>query len=183
MPRRPIIPPWPPGPEPHDDLWPLLFEEAARDHRLGAFHDLLGRLEDKHVFAIDVPDPVDQGARDADHDRHVRVVAARVHPAVGARGEVDARFFVDGQRIDVGAEHHGLARPARVQHRDSTRLRRTGLEVETELAQPFLQIERRLVLAEADLGVLVEIPPQVDDVVEHGLARQRRGRAFVSHVG
>src|SRR5207253_5929593 len=51
-----------------DDVRPLLLQQAARDHRFGAFDDLLGRLKNKKVFAVDVPDPVDQGPGDAEHD-------------------------------------------------------------------------------------------------------------------
>ena len=68
----------------------MVVEQAARDHRLRALDDLLGRLEDKEVLAVHIPDAVDQGARDADHDRHVRVMPARVHPAVEPRGKVHA---------------------------------------------------------------------------------------------
>ena len=68
----------------------MVVEQAARDHRLGALDDLLRGLEDEEVLAVNVRDPVDQGARDADHDRHVRVVPARVHAAVDAGLKVDA---------------------------------------------------------------------------------------------
>ena len=116
--------------QPDDDVGAVVFEQPSGDHRLRALDYLLGRLEDEDVLAVDVPDPVDQGAGDADHDRHVSVVAARVHVAVDARLEVDAGLFLDGQGVDVSAQHHRLAGPACVEQRDGPRLGRAGLEVE-----------------------------------------------------
>jgi len=92
----------------------MVVEKAARDHRLRALDDLLGRLKDEQVLAADVRDAVDQRARDADHDRHVRVMSARVHAAVDARLKVDARLFLNRKRVDIGAQHHRFAWPARV---------------------------------------------------------------------
>ncbi len=68
----------------------VVVEQALRDHGLGAFDYLLGRLKDEQVAAVDIPDAVDQRARDADHDRHVSVVPACMHPSVGPRREIDA---------------------------------------------------------------------------------------------
>ena len=145
----------------------VVFEQPARDHRLGAFDDLFGGLKDEEVSTTDVPDPVDQGPRDADHDRHVSVVPARMHAAVDARGEVDARLFLNREGVDVGAEHHGLAGPPRVEQCHRTRFGRAALQVQPHLTQSLLEVARRLVLTEADLGMLVEVAPKVDHIVEH----------------
>ncbi len=68
----------------------MVVEQAARDHRFGAFDDLFRRLEDEEVLAADVADALDERAGDPDHDRHVRVVATRVHASVDLGVEVDA---------------------------------------------------------------------------------------------
>ncbi len=159
----------------------MIVEQASRDHRLRPLDDLLGGLEDEQVLAADVPDPVDQRARDSEHDRHVGVVAARVHAAVDAGVKIDPGLFVNRQRVDVGAKHHRLAGPAGVEQRDSACLGRACLEVQPELTQPFFEVSRGLVLAEADLWMLVEVAPLVDHVIEHRLARQRSLWIAFSH--
>ena len=156
-----------------DSVGVVLVEQTLRDHRLGAFDDLFRRLEDEHVAAAEVCDAVDQRASDTDHDRHVRVVPARVHPAVDAGMKVDSGLLLDGQRVDVGTEHHRLAWPSGLEHRDCTRLGGTGLDVEAHLVQPVDQIAGGFLLAEADLGIFVEIAALFDYLVEHRFARQR----------
>src|SRR5450759_5723665 len=169
FPRRPIMPPCPPGPEKpiskasdpahikpglettvpdsrklaveaDHRVRMVVVEQTLRDHRLRAFDDLLRRLKDEEVAAAHVPDAIDQRARDAHHDRHVRVVPARMHPSIRSRREIHARFLVDGQPVDVRAQHHRLPRLARVEHRDDSRFGRTWFQLQAELAQAFAQL-------------------------------------------
>jgi hypothetical protein len=71
--------------QPDDGVRMVNVEQAFGDHRLRTFDDLLRRLKHEQVAASHVPYAIDDRARDADHDRHVRVVTARMHPPVGAR--------------------------------------------------------------------------------------------------
>jgi len=57
-----------------------------------------------------------------------------------------------------------------VEYSDGAGVGRAGLEVEAQLVQPVLQVARGLVLAEADLRILVEVAAQVDDVIQDGRA-------------
>ena len=116
--------------QPDHGVGTMVIEQPARDHRLRAFDDLLRGLEDEQVLAAHIRDPIDERARDADHDRHVRIVAACVHPAIDPRLKVDPRFFVYRQRVDVGAQHHRLARPACVEQRHGAGFGRACFEVE-----------------------------------------------------
>ncbi len=159
----------------------MVVEQAARDHCLGAAHDLLGGLKDEQVAPADIPDSVHQRARDADHDPHVRVVPAGVHTAIGARFEVDARFLFDRKGVDVRPKHHGLARLACVEHRHDTCLGRARLELEAQLLQTIGQVGAGLVLAEAHLRVTVEVASQLDHLFDHGAAGERGGAGLVAH--
>src|SRR5690349_11882152 len=79
------------------------------------------------------------------------------------------------QSIDVGAQHHGLAGTSCIEQRDDTGVGRATLDLETKLTETLAQLAARLVLAEADLGVAVKMPAQLDNLIEHRVARQRCG--------
>src|ERR1019366_74772 len=97
--------------EPDDRVGTVVVEQSARDHGLGAAHDLLGRLEHEQEAAAYVRDAVNKCPRNADHDPHVGIVTACVHATVRRRLELDPGLLVNRQGVDVGAEHYGLARP------------------------------------------------------------------------
>jgi hypothetical protein len=93
---------------------------------------------------------------------------------VGPRRERDARLFLDRKAVDVGPQHHRLARLSGVEQRHHSRLRGTRLELQAEFAQALEELPARLVLAEAHLRVAVEVTPELDHLVEHRPAGQRR---------
>jgi hypothetical protein len=55
-------------------------------------------------------------ARGAEQHRRVRVVAARVHLAGVRAGKGQARRLLYRQRVDVGAQHHGVRRRPDARH-------------------------------------------------------------------
>jgi len=95
----------------------VVVEQTLGDHRLRTGDDLLRRLEDEEVATAHIPDAVDERARDADHDRHVRIVTAGVHRPVDPRREIDARLLVYRQPVYIRTQHHGLAGLAGVEQR------------------------------------------------------------------
>jgi hypothetical protein len=114
--------------------------------------------------------------RDAEHDRHVGVVPARVHAALDQGRERDVGFLVDRQSVDVGTQHHRLAGPSRVQHGHRPRRRRASLDFEAEVLQAFGDLAAGLVLLEAHLGVQMEMAAHVAHLVEDRPAGERHGR-------
>src|SRR6267378_1583241 len=84
------------------------------------------------------------------------------------------------QAVDVRPQHHCLARLAGIEQRDDTGVSGAGLDLEAELAQSFAKLAARLVLGEAHLGMAVEMPPELDDLIEDRPAWQRRGRVVFS---
>jgi hypothetical protein len=103
------------------------FEQPVVDHGLRAFRRLLARLKDRH----DGPAPRRPGLGEqfggAGEPGHVHVVAAHVPDGDGVsvailRGDLAGigkpGRFLDGQRVHVGAQHHGrsLAVPEQADH-------------------------------------------------------------------
>src|SRR5882762_9115263 len=84
------------------------------------------------------------------------------------------------QAVDVRPQHHGLAWLPGIEQRDDAGVCGAGLDLEAELAQSFSELAARLVLGEAHLGVPVEMPPELDDLIEDRPARQGRGRFVFS---
>ncbi len=107
----------------------VVVEQAARDHRFRAAYDLFGWLKHEQVAAAHIPDAIDQRARNADHDSHVRVMPACVHATVLVRRKLDARLLVNRQGVDVCTKHHGLAGLASIQERDHTCLGGAALQL------------------------------------------------------
>src|SRR5260370_10021073 len=71
-------------------------------------------------------------------------------------------------RVDSGAQQHRLARPAGVEHGDGARLGWTRLHLEAKLAEPVRDLQARLLLAEAHLGMAVEVAAGVHHLLPPG---------------
>ena len=100
----------------HDVGVPGPVEQSVIDHALRPGPQLLGRLEYRYQRARPRATGGGQFARRSDQAGHVHVVAAGVHhrdvvpvpvggPLLAGIGK--ARFFLDGQRVHVGADQCG----------------------------------------------------------------------------
>ena len=150
-------------------------EEMRADHHVDAVHDagldeltraarpeLLGVLEDEPDLAVEFIAPLVQRVQRREQHRRVAVVAARVHDAGILGGELEAGLLLDRQRVDIRAQRQRLPRPPGTERGDEARLRRP-VELEPFHAAEQLEEERRgLVLLEAQLRVLMEVPPPRD---------------------
>ena len=85
-------------------------EHAGGNHGLGAVAALLGRLEHEADFAFKLVFHADEKLGRAEQHCDVAVVAAGVHEALVLGGEGLARLLGDGQRVEVGAQHHTTTR-------------------------------------------------------------------------
>ena len=116
--------------------------------------------------------------RGAEQHRGVPVVAAGVHRAGVLGREVDAALLRDRERVDVGAQRDGRARPAGAQAREHAVLGR-ALDLEAVEGLERLRHERGgLALLEARLGMAVQMAPPLDDLLLrdlHTLALPRHG--------
>ena len=131
------------------------FDELAR----AAGPELLGVLEDEADLAVQLLTALVQRVQRREQHRRVAVVAARVHDAGVLGGELEPGLLLDRQRVDVGAQRERLPRPARAHGRDEARLRRPVELDPLEAAEQLEEKRGRLVLGEAQLGVLVKMAP------------------------
>ena len=109
----------------------------------------------------------------------VGVVAARVHGAVVAAGELEPGVLVHRQGVHVAAEQHGGAGLVAVEHRDHRRRRRAGGDGERQAVERLEHHRLRARQLEAELRLLVDPPPQVDGVLQ---LRPRLVQHPVQHV-
>ena len=101
-------------------------------------------------------------------------MAAGVHAPVVQGGEVDARLFPDGQRVDVGAEHDGAPGTAAFERGDGACLGGAVVNRETERGQARLDQLGGLELFEADLRVAVEVAARVNNLIEYSVCGCRQ---------
>ena len=143
-------------------------EPALGDDVLGSpGHQLLGRLEDEaHAGAVGTQPVLDRAQREgrSEQGRRVDVVAAGVADPLGPRRERQAGLLADRQGVEVGPQRDpagglrgadvgdetGAAQPA---HGDAGPLEPRGDDA------------RRAHLAAPQLGVLVQVPPDRDELV------------------
>ena len=114
----------------------------------------------------------------ADQHRGVRVVAAGVHRAFAARGEIDARVLRQRQRIHVAAEQHRRARLAAIEQRGDTAGGLVQRHVEGQPVERFehvLASDRQVV---ADLRPLVQRAAQRDHVAQQIVGSIAQGVEF-----
>lgn len=139
--------------------------EHALPHELvcTAREGLLGRLEDD-------PDPAGkvepgQHQRHPEPDRRVGVVSARVHHSRGLRGEREAAWLVDGQRVEIRPERDHRTVGAEVEQQSGLGGPHTRLE--TAGSQDLGETFRRAVLLTGEFGVPVDGTTRLDDEREH----------------
>jgi hypothetical protein len=140
-------------------------EHAVLDHRARASADLFGRLEAQHGTARERRRTRDELAGNAEQDRGVTVVPARVHRAGGLRAIRNVVLLGDRQRVHVGAQQHGLpgtALRAGDDGRDAG-ARDRGARLEPERAQPVRDQARGAALLERELGMRVQVAARLDD--------------------
>ena len=117
-------------------------------------------LEDEHHAARQMLALLGQHRGDAQRDRRVRVVPARVHLARNLRCERQSGRLAHRQRVHVGADRDGRSRLAAFEHRDDAGAADAGAARNGELRQEFLHALRRLVFLERKFGVRVDRAPQ-----------------------
>ena len=132
---------------------------------LRAVADLLGRLEDElHLAASQLVLHVAEDLGRTQEHGHVVVVAAGVHDAVVLRGKGQAGALLDGQGVDVRAEHDGLAGAAGVQRGDEAGVVREGLHLQAHGLHVLHQGLGGLKLLEAQFRVLMVVSASLDDI-------------------
>src|SRR5919197_3828199 len=129
---------------------------------------LLGVLEDEADLAagelMRAEDP-----RCAEQHRGVAVVATGVHRAWVLRREVDAALLRDRERVDVRAQRDGRTRAAGGQAGEHAVLGRAlDLQAIEALERPGDE-RGGLALLEARLGMAVQVPAPLDDLLLHAL--------------
>ena len=135
------------------------------DHRLAAGPAFFGRLEDQHRGAIEIARLGEILGSPQQH-RRVPVMPAGMHVArhrarIGLAGPL-----VDRQRIHVGAQTNGPARPTPPDHADNTGLADPGDDlVHPERSQQLFDLPRRAVNLVAELRVKVEIAAPSGDFI------------------
>ena len=174
-----------------DRLGPRVLQDPFLHHQrraagLPCRRSFFGGLEDELHRAGEIRLHRRQHGRHAEVHGRVHVVSARVHHAdvlshvrrPHLRRERQAGLLGDGQRVDVGANRHDGPGAAAFQQRDDTVPRDAGLHFEAELSQVVGDERRRLLLAVRQLGVLVQVMPDLDDRRRHlgGLLLHARKR-------
>jgi hypothetical protein len=147
-------------------------EQPVVEHRLGALADLLAGLGDHHQGSGPLVAQRHQAPCRADPGGHVGVVPAGVHDsaldareagASGPAGEGEAGLLLDRERVHVGAQHHD--RPVAVAEQgDDPGPADAGGHVEAEPPRLLGQQARRSGLLHAELGILVQVSIQSDQV-------------------
>ncbi len=130
------------------------------------------------------------GLRRTEQHRRVPVVAAGVHPALVPGGVGDAGFFVDVQRIEVGAQPNGARRRAVAQHPDDAGPGQARMDLEPEAAQLVRHERAGRGLLERGFGMRVDVvAPVAHGGIErgdfgqdvHGSAARVSGASIVAH--
>ena len=150
-----------------------LVVQAALDHRPGPFDQLLGGLGDQDERAGPVAFQLCHDLGDADQEHDVGIVAAGVHDrdeaaaggcAGGPAGIGQARFFENGKRVHVAAEHDDRA-GAVLEDADDARFADAGVRFVAELLEFLGDEGGRLHFLKAELGVGVEVLEDFDEAM------------------
>ena len=157
------------------------FHQPVPDHRGRARAALLSRLKDHHRIPGEVPG-LGEITRGAEQHRGVAVMAAGVHLAGCLRGVSEVGFFLDRQRIHIGAEPDHLeiadGRLFALDDADHAGPAKAGRDlVAAELLQAIRHECRGAMHIVEQLGMLMDIPApgldiglQIGDAVDdrHG---------------
>ena len=148
-----------------------VFECTVVDHQLVSRVSFFAGLKAKDERAVDLIAPAMELLRRGQQNRHVTVVAARVHHALIARAVGCVVEFVDRQCVHVGSQERHRTGSSASERREDAGLADAGADfVVTESAKLSLDERGGLVLLERKLGVRVKVPPVANDLIYgHGL--------------
>ncbi len=93
---------------------------------------------------------------------------AGVHPSVVLALEVGGVVLLQREGIHIAAQQHGGAGLARIEVGDDRRGRLAERDVETEAGERLGDLRLRLREVQAEFGVVVDRPPQLDRVGVEG---------------
>ena len=145
-------------------------QDPLTHHELGPGVALLGGLKDELDGAPPQVRVPLEGHESAQEDGRVAVVAAGVHDAVvdGLVGQVAG--LLDGERVHVGAQGDAGTIVVAQESHDARAGHRVA-HLQAEAVDPGQDIAGGFLLLEAQLRVLVEVPPEFD----HGLLEGGHG--------
>jgi hypothetical protein len=152
-------------------------EQSVVDHGLRATEALFTGLEDQVGHAVELPRGREVACRAQQHGG-VPVVAAGVHHAVALRAPGHRVFFLDGQRVHVGAQADappkGVAPAAH--HRHQTGAPQATVHLIDPAAGQFARHQfGGDMLLEAQFGVAMQLVPDLDQVTMMLAQAQQRG--------
>ncbi len=136
---------------------------AIRDHALRTDEELLCRLEAEPDRARQVVH-LGQHGGSTDQGAHVGVVTAGVHDTRGDGGVVKPGSLLYRDAIHVGADEDHRARPCALKIGDDTGSADSSSDPEPEYLHPLADDGGRPFLGECELGVLVQIAPQPNEI-------------------
>ena len=161
-----------------------LLERAVLDHARRAalpvvVERFLGRLEEEPDRALRQTPGVplgDEQPGGADQPGGVEVVPARVHHVRDGRAVVVVRLFLDGERVHVGAQRHDGALPV-LDVRGHAGASDAPPGREPQRGEPVGHDRRRPMLLEGELGMAMQVAPEL-----HKLGCQGTGAIHQGHV-
>ena len=135
-----------------------IFQHAVLDHRLGAAgcRVFFRRLEDQLHAAVEFILQFIQHIGCAKQHGRVGIVAAAVHHPGVLRGIREPGAFGNGQGVKVRAQAHAFAGAASLNDRRHAVAADVLLRFQTDLAQRFGNIRRRLFFLMAQFRMAVE---------------------------
>ena len=143
-----------------------IFEHTGVNHVLGAAENLLGGLEHELDGALNLVLMGLEQPGGAQQHGGVHIVAAGVHPAVGA-GKRLAGGLLNGQGVHIGAEQNGLAGVLAAQQHHKSRLA-AGNGGQAHLLQFAFDNGKRIVQVKAGLGMGMKFAAHGDHLGRKG---------------
>ena len=156
-----------------------IVKQSLLDHVPRAVHAFFARLEHEEDRARDVIAPAAQDPRGAGQHRRMGVVAAGMHVAGCARGEVEPGFLVDRKGVHVAAQQHGPARLRAVEPGDEAAGRLAVADRQRQVGQRRLQFLGRARAIESQFRLGMDGAAQRDKL---GVARFG-GRSPIGQLG
>ena len=154
-----------------------VFQDSGGHHFLGTSgRGLLGVLEDELHAAVESVLELGQCLGGTEQHGGVGVVTARVHHTVNGGLEVVVGLLVEGKRVHIGAQRHGLTGALALDHGHHGSFGGVG-RGQSEALQGFGHELGRVVLLEGQLGVSVKVAAPLDDVGGGNVDLDSHGRS------